>query len=244
MGGMTQASDNGIALAIETSGRVGSVALGRGAELLAVATFQTTHGHGVELLPTADRLCREAGLSPDVVGQVYVSGGPGSFTGLRIGITFAKAMSMAVGAAVVRVPTLDVIAQNALGMDVRPSRVVVVLDAKRRRIYTATFTLESDRYLPVDEAAERDPTQYLPGLGPVAALGEGIPYHAPAVQAADNVTVLPDSLSRARAEVVFELGRQAAAAQQFISIDELTPIYIRRPEAEEKWEARQAADEA
>ena len=82
-------------LAIETSGRIGSVALGFGDRVAQVRTFSTTHHHAVELLLTADALCREHGVSPGSLDELYVSGGPGSFTGLRVGITFARTLAWA-----------------------------------------------------------------------------------------------------------------------------------------------------
>jgi tRNA threonylcarbamoyladenosine biosynthesis protein TsaB len=237
---MTVDANTTISISVETSGRVGSVAVARGEEIVAGRSFSTQRGHGVELLPTVSALCEQAGVAPSAVKHVYVSGGPGSFTGLRIGVTFAKAMALAVGARVVRVPTLDVIAQNALAIISRPSRVVAVLDAKRRHVYASAFDLAGEHYEPIDEPNERDPESYLQSLGPVTVLGEGIAYHQQAIEAVEGVTIGGEELSRARAETVHRLGRRMALSGLFISIGELIPIYVRRPEAEEKWDERHA----
>ncbi|HEY3243629.1 MAG TPA: tRNA (adenosine(37)-N6)-threonylcarbamoyltransferase complex dimerization subunit type 1 TsaB, partial [Phycisphaerae bacterium] len=85
------------ALAIETSGRIGSLALAHGDRLIDVRTFSTALRHAVELMPTLDALCRQHRVAPEQVGEVYVSGGPGSFTGLRIGITVARTLAWAGG---------------------------------------------------------------------------------------------------------------------------------------------------
>ncbi len=227
-----------LAIAVETSGRLGSVAIGRGDAVLASAEFSTQHNHGVELLPTVVRLSERVGIRAHEFRHVYVSGGPGSFTGLRIGISFAKAMALATGAQVVRVPTLDVVAQNALEIAPPPPRVAVVLDAKRGNVYCAGFRLEDGAYLALDEPAERDPASWLQEQVPVVVLGEGIAYHRPAIESVSGVQIGSERLNQPRAATVHRLGRALAATGRFIDRRELIPIYVRRPEAEEKWEQR------
>ena len=74
------------ALAIETSGRVGSVAVVEDGRVLAEDTFPHGLQHAAEIIPRLDGLCRAQGWSPAEVRELYVSAGPGSFTGLRIGV--------------------------------------------------------------------------------------------------------------------------------------------------------------
>ena len=138
-----------------------------------------------------------------------MSGGPGSFTGLRLGITVARTLAWAGRSRqvrCVRVPTLDVIAQNALDETEPPTNLVVLLDAKRQRVYAAAFVLADGGYQRVTEPAERSVAELAATLpAGCAAIGEGIPYHQPAVDRA-GLTVLPEGLNRARAEVVHRLG--------------------------------------
>ncbi|MCB9849213.1 MAG: tRNA (adenosine(37)-N6)-threonylcarbamoyltransferase complex dimerization subunit type 1 TsaB [Phycisphaerales bacterium] len=238
---MSSPTDNPPIVAVETSGSCGSVAVGMGDEILGSERFDARNNHGVELLPTVDRLTRRHGIAPAEIAQVYVSGGPGSFTGLRIGVTFAKALAHASGAKVVRVPTLTVIAQNALDLPQPPARVAAILDAKRKNVFAASFALQDQAYVPMDEPDERDPADYLASLGEVAVLGEGVARHAEVLKRLPNVTVLADELHEARAAIVYQLGREQAARGDFIAQNELAPSYIRRPEAEERWEERQGA---
>jgi len=228
------------AVAIETSGRIGSVAIARGDDLLHVATFSTALQHAVELMPTIDRLCRQHRVAPTQVSELYVSGGPGSFTGLRIGITVARTLAWAGGVRVVRVPTLDVVAQNALDVSPSPQFVAVLLDAKRQNVFAAVFALDGDRYVATTPARELDPRTFLAGLPPsCAVLGEGVAYHRAAVDSS-GLTVLTEPLNRAKAEVVWRLGRLGAATEGYDDPRMLVPIYIRRPEAEEVWERKHA----
>ena len=203
--------------------------------------FPAHQRHAVELLPTVEALLGRHGVRPDQIAEVYVSGGPGSFTGLRLGITFAKMVALDGAARLVRVPTLGVIAQNALALDPPPPWVAVVLDAKRGHVFAAAFELAAEpvpAYRLAGEAAEVEPGAFLASLPRAAAvLGEGVPYHREAV-AASGLVVVPDTHNVARAEVVYRLGHVRARAGRYHDPASLTPIYIRRPEAEEVYERR------
>src|SRR5689334_17417203 len=117
------------ALAIDTSSRVGSIAAARDGVVLAEEQFEHGLAHAAQIVPILDRLCRAQGWSPARdIDQLYVSAGPGSFTGLRIGITLAKTMALASGVKLVAVPSLRVLVENA---PADANHVIVVLDAKR-----------------------------------------------------------------------------------------------------------------
>lgn len=262
------------ALAIETSGRTGSVAIVRDGIVLAEPTFEHGLKNAAAILPMIDRLCREQGIGPADIKELYLSIGPGSFTGLRIGVTLAKTMALTTRVKIVAVPTVEVLAHNAPA-DAR--HVIIVLDAKRDQIFTASFdrispspgtpgkggvrvpldhaspagTAEPSPYprQPADlpEYRERDKAQLssLPEMlarspRPVHLLGEGIPYHDKFIPRDDpGVIVTAPDTWRARAAVVAHIGQRMARQGIFADPDRLTPLYIRKPEAEEKWEASQ-----
>jgi tRNA threonylcarbamoyladenosine biosynthesis protein TsaB len=223
------------ALAIETSGRTGSIALVEGGAVVAQDEFPHGLQHAAEIIPRIDRLCRERGWGPGDLRELYVSAGPGSFTGLRIGVTLAKTMAFATGAKIVAVPTVYVLARNAPA-DAR--HVMIVLDAKRDQIFTARFFRLHEEWAIVEPAHLDDlPSMLARAPGPIHLLGEGIPYHQKFIPAGDpSVIVTPPELWRARASAVAEEGLRLSSAGQFTEPDRFTPIYIRRPEAEEKWE--------
>ena len=104
--------DNPLILAVETSGRLGSVALAQGDKLLSETCFSGPMRHSAEIFPAITGLLNKFDKKPDQIEQVYISAGPGSFTGLRIAVTFAKTLALANGAKIVAVDTLDVIAAN------------------------------------------------------------------------------------------------------------------------------------
>ncbi len=229
------------ALAIETSGRVGSIAViidGR-----VVSEEQFAHGlqHAAQIVPIIDRLWRAQGCSPGDIPELYVSAGPGSFTGLRIGITLAKTLSLATGVKLVGVPSVRVLAENA---PAEAQHLIIVLDAKRGQIFTARFERSDDGWIEHEPAHLDDlPSIIARAPRPVHLLGEGIAYHENLIPKGDrSVIVTSSSTWRARAAAVAKTGMSMARRGQFADPLTLSPIYIRRPEAEEKWIDRQDAN--
>ena len=140
-------------LAVETSSRVGSVALALGEKMLAESGFSAPLRHSAEVFPAIRGLLDSAGRRPSQIEHVYVSCGPGSFSGLRIGATIAKIMSLANATRIVAVDTLDVVAAKVVdigGTGSQPicdrqthaagcQRVAAVLDAKRGSFFIAVY---------------------------------------------------------------------------------------------------------
>jgi tRNA threonylcarbamoyl adenosine modification protein YeaZ len=247
------------ALAIETSGRIGSVAVVEDGAVLAEETFSHGLQNAARIVPAIDRLCRRRQWTPKDVRELYVSAGPGSFTGLRIGVTLAKTFALATGVKIVAVPTVRVLAENAPS---EATHLIIVLDAKRDQIFTARLQRTADGW-ETREPAHLDSLAAMIARSPrpVYLLGEGIPYHEKFIQSADRdataleraasltiqaeadavastadsgVFITPADAWRARAEAVAKLGHAMARAGEFSDPDRLAPIYIRRPEAEEK----------
>jgi tRNA threonylcarbamoyladenosine biosynthesis protein TsaB len=222
------------ALAIETSGRLGSVAAVDDSLVVSEETFPHGLKHAADILPIIDRLIRARGWSPTDVEHLYVSAGPGSFTGLRIAVTLAKTMALATGVKLVAVPTLRVLATNAPG-DAR--HLIIVLDAKRDQIFTARFEKEAGSWIE-RESPRLDSLQAMLTRSPrpVHLLGEGIPYHQKFIPDDPSVIITPQETWRARATAVADLGMKMAQAGQFTDPLKLAPIYLRQPEAEEKYD--------
>lgn len=221
-------------LAIETSGRSGSVALGEDDRIIAEGAFAHGLQHAAKLLPMIDDLTRHAGWRPNDIDHVYLSIGPGSFTGLRIGVTLAKTLAMATGAKIVAVPSARVLLENA---PAEATEVVIVLDAKRGQIFTARYarTAANEDWNELEPAHLDTLAAILARAGrPVHLIGEGIPYHQAALVGEAGVIVTDSPLWQARASAVFALGRTAAVGNSFADPLTLTPLYVRLPEAEEK----------
>lgn len=247
-----------VIVAIETSSRNGSVALARGPELLAETEFPTHREHARELLPTLDSLCRGQSVDPNDLEQCHLSIGPGSFTGLRVAVTFARHLALATGVKIVAAPTLDVIVENCAAMDSPPCRVAVLLDAKRGQVFAAVYQLDPPvcrppsgatstpradtaaafAYRRIVEPCLSEPARLLGSLAkPLAVVGEGIDYHRAAVEGI-GAEVLDRSLWPPKARNVYRVGWRRALEGGFTPPRDLVPFYLRRPEAEELWEKR------
>lgn len=234
-------------IAFETSGRIGSIALAEGDIFLAAQVFDAPQTHSRQALQVAADLVRSVGWTPDDLNEVYVSAGPGSFNGLRVGITAAKTLAFALNIPVVAVPSTEVLALNAenISAELGPiQRLAVIMDAKRRQVFAAVFEpnpaaqsfipgyrifLEATVVTPVDLLA-KIPT-------PLHVLGEGLRWHQDAFTA-PGITCLPEPYWQPTAANVHRIGWLRARAGLYARPDELIPIYLRRPEAVEKWEQR------
>ncbi len=123
-------------LAIDTATRTASLALHDGGQVRYEATWEAGRRHTVQLAPRLFAALEDLGLGAEDLTAVAVTTGPGSFTGLRVGMALAKGLSMARNLPLVGIPTLDVVAV-AQGRDRRP--LIAVLQAGRGRICTATY---------------------------------------------------------------------------------------------------------
>jgi tRNA threonylcarbamoyladenosine biosynthesis protein TsaB len=228
-------------LAVETSSRNGSIALAAGERLLAYRPFdqtRPTRDHAVDMLPMLDATLAELGWQPGDIQHIYVSAGPGSFTGLRIAFSFAKTLAFSLGCKLVLVPTVEVLAANAPPDAIN---VAVVLDAKRSQVYTAAFSRDAAgqplrQVYPTQVVAPAEMLAAAPK--PLSVLGEGIDYHRDALAFGPDVIELPREIWPPRADVVARTGLAMAQAGRFTNPDDAIPIYLRRPEAEEVWEKK------
>ncbi len=239
-----QTHDRRYCLAFETSDTTSSMALGRGTEVLETRTLDEPMQHARLFLPTLAKLCKDFGVSPAHIRRIFVSVGPGSFTGLRVGIMTARIMGLCHDVDFIPVPTLEVIAQNALEADAVPQRVLVMLDAKRNHVYAGAFDRCDDGFAAICEPTEADPvgfwsTYHTPQGRSCAVLGNGTLRYEELLTDA-GATLLNHALALPRAQVVYGLGTAIAERNGAIQRRDLVPTYVRPPEAEEQWARRQS----
>ena len=129
-------------LAIDTATRLISLALHDGQSVAAESTWQTDQYHTAELAPQAALLLRRAGVEPARLQAIAVAIGPGSYTGLRIGLGFAKGLALAQGVPLVGVPTLDGLMR---AQPQRAERALALLQAGRGRVSAAPYRWEARR---------------------------------------------------------------------------------------------------
>jgi tRNA threonylcarbamoyladenosine biosynthesis protein TsaB len=130
-------------LGIETSTLMVGVAILDKAGLVAEYRFEATRSRSERLMPMIDRVLKDSQMTPQDLEGLAVSMGPGSFTGLRVGLSTAKGLAFALGLPVVGVPTLEVLAAPlAAARCAYP--ICPMLDAKRQEVYTALFSADSE----------------------------------------------------------------------------------------------------
>ncbi|HEW78579.1 MAG TPA: tRNA (adenosine(37)-N6)-threonylcarbamoyltransferase complex dimerization subunit type 1 TsaB [Phycisphaerales bacterium] len=229
-------------LAVETSGRIGSVAIAFGGQLLAEATFTGPMRHSAEIFPAVCGLLDRFSRKSEEIGHIYISVGPGSFTGLRIAVTLAKTMHLANAAKIVAVDTLDIIAANAVNLTTQNhepqttshEKIATILDAKRGQFFIAVYQRNTShrvwqKVLPDSLMTASDfLEQFAAADQPIWLLGEGLVYYKDKFKA-DGIFFLDEKYWRPRAEKVHLLGWQMALEGRFADALTLQPTYLRQP---------------
>ncbi|MBX7072250.1 MAG: tRNA (adenosine(37)-N6)-threonylcarbamoyltransferase complex dimerization subunit type 1 TsaB [Pirellulales bacterium] len=218
-------------LALETTGTAGSVAALSGKKLLHEAALDPRQRSAQSLAPAIQQLLAEVGWRSADVQLTAVAIGPGSFTGLRVGVMTAKTWAYATGGAVLGVNTLEAIAEQSL---TEPGCVTVVFDAQRKQLFSSCYERRPDAILqelsPVTIINVDDWLQLLaPGMrvsGPMLErIGQQLPAHS---APADPRTWHP------RASTVGQLAARDWMAGRRDDLWALAPNYYRRSAAEEK----------
>lgn len=222
-------------LALDTSTPRAAVVLATSAGLVRAATPDPAQRHGRNLVPAIRDLLREAGLAPADLDGLAVGLGPGSYTGLRIGLTAAKTLAYATGTPLVGLDSLEAIARNAPAEELRVS---VLADAQRGDVYVADF-------------ARPDPGAALVKAGPtrVESLADWsarltVPAFVLGPALERLRTALPGPARTGPPELdwpaalrVLDLAREVWATGRRDDPLFLEPSYLRRSSAEDQWDA-------
>jgi len=217
-------SDDAPGLAIEMTTRHGAVLLSRGDDVIDVADVPAERQASERLVAVAADLLASHGVAPRELSAIHVSRGPGSFTGTRVAVTFAKTLALTTGASLVAVETAEVIRRLVPG----GGRVGVVLDARRGAIWLQPFEGNAAGEPRLLDAAD------LPAAMPPPAtlVGEGLDYFREAIARHAGYELWPTW--RPDVRDVFTLGRGKLAAGRLADVDGLVPRYVREPQAVEK----------
>jgi len=214
-------------LALDTSSFAASAAVVEGERTLGVVGLRTRRPSRA-LLPLVERLFQSLGLRPADLDAWAVTTGPGSFTGLRVGMTAIQTLAHALERPVLGVATLEALAAAARR---HPPPLCILLDARRGRVYAATFTLAAGWPVPMGPVEDADPAEYLSRLRwPATLVGDGLRAHPEAEAAAP-------SGSRRRevdpflAPAVGALAHRAWQRGEAVAAGGLRPFYVRLPDA-------------
>src|SRR5688572_26985898 len=219
-------------LGVESSGSRGGVALLEDGRTLGEALFEAGMVHGREIAPAADRLLRAAGLGPSSLDLIAVDIGPGSYTGLRVGLAAAKGLAYALGRPLIGVPSLDVLADMGASLG---STLATALDAKWDQVYAAFYEVKNGRPALASEMFAERPEAFAARVAAgVTVVGDALERHAD-LFTARGARLAPRELWTPRPSVVASLGLARFREGQRHDSATLVPMYLRKTEAEEKF---------
>lgn len=228
-----------IVLAIEVSAQAASAALVNSEKILAEVTVNNKLNHSVTLMPMVEFMFKTVEFELSDVDYIAVTTGPGSFTGIRIGVATAKALAHGAGKKLLGVPTLDALAYNIFD---ESNIIVPIMDARRNQVYTCFYShfggsmQKLTDYMAVDisECLEKA-CSYNKG---VIFLGDGISVYGNLILETDKSFKLApanNNMQRASSAALAGMSNLDSAT----SYDKLEIFYLRKSQAEREYEEKQ-----
>ncbi|WP_109733965.1 tRNA (adenosine(37)-N6)-threonylcarbamoyltransferase complex dimerization subunit type 1 TsaB [Faecalicatena orotica] len=234
-------------LAIDSSGLTATVAVVEEDRTVAEYTIDYKKTHSQTLLPMIDAVAKMVELDLSTIDAIAVAGGPGSFTGLRIGSATAKGLGLALDKPLIHIPTADGLAYQVYGCE---DIICPIMDARRNQVYTGLYTFSrkagekegTRRVEPVFQVMRMQMAVSIDDLihrlntygRPVVFLGDGVPVYRDTIDKYIQVpySFAPSYMNRQRAAVVGALGIKYFKAGKFESAMEHQPDYLRVSQAE------------
>ena len=223
-------------LALETATLAGSIAIADDAEgLIGEVKVNVGIAHSERLMPSIEWLLKASGISIKEIDAFGVSIGPGSFTGLRIGLSTAKGFAFAADRPIVPVRTIDAFART---MPFCRHMICPMLDARKNEVYAGLYRWEDNLCKEILPQTAIDPADLLKKINePVVFMGEGSKIYKDIIAEVieTNAVFAPLSKMSPSASTVAEIAIEKI--RQGVTTDpvSLTPLYIRKSEAEIRW---------
>jgi tRNA threonylcarbamoyladenosine biosynthesis protein TsaB len=216
----------------------GSVAIITEDCLIAEYSLNTRTTHAERLMSVIDYILRTVSLCIQDIHGIAIGLGPGSFTGLRIGVTTAKSLAYSIQKPIVAIPSLDALASQYLFTDLL---ICPILDARKQEVYTAFFRNTGSSVEKLSEYSVITPEHVLREITePVIFLGDGVLRYRQYIETrlgqhalfADAAHLLP------RGSLIAKLGCDRLIAGEYDDCFALTPLYVRKSDAEIHWEKK------
>ena len=228
-------------LSVDTSGTVAGVAVFRDGRLAFETYLDHEMTHSQVLMPMMEQGLEALKMRLDEIDCFACTVGPGSFTGVRIGVSTVKALAYACGKSVLGVNTLDALAYNVV---THSGYICAVMDARCHQVYTAMFVSDGEklarvqdyRALPVEECMAAWPDN-----GGILLVGDGVQAYRNEWEnhTGGRIAFAPDHLIRQRASAVGAYAKALLqAGRQAVDPIVLEPLYLRLPQAEREYQRR------
>lgn len=208
-----------------------------------IASFSTSKGkrHAETLVPAIDFLCRQAHIELVEIGAIAVDVGPGLFTGLRVGVATAKAMASAL-----RVPVVGVSSLDLLAFPLRWSnrRIVSVVDARRGEVFYAFYRQVPGGVQRLSEPQVGSPEELCNEMQATGedcvAVGDGARRYADQLVDLIKVEIADAGLAYPSPSSLVQLAHARALREEFVNPWDVSPVYLRKADAEINWVSREA----
>jgi tRNA threonylcarbamoyladenosine biosynthesis protein TsaB len=215
---------------LDTSTLAGSIALLEGEAVAAEVNVNLGRKHTERLLPGMDWMFQELSIEPREIEAIAVDIGPGSFTGLRVGLATAKGLAISLSAPIVGVSSLETLAWP---LRFYPGKILALIDARKGQVF-AGFFQGGDEFKPASEPAALDPGALLERINErTLVVGDGLAaYREVFAKVKDKILVAGFEFDQPRASVVGRLGLIRLARGESDDPDTLAPVYLRGSDAE------------
>ena len=229
-------------LAVDTSSLVAAVAVVDNSRVLGEYSINHKKTHSQKLMPMIKEIMESLDLSPNDIDIYAASSGPGSFTGLRIGITTIKAIAYAVQKPVISVPTLDALAYN---IPIPGIIICPIMDARNSQVYSALYKLEKGFPVKITEymgVPIAELVQIIKGKNSnVVFTGDAVEMHKDFLkkELEEKCEFAPGNLLLQRGSSVAQIALKMASEGLLESCFDMAPFYLRKSQAEREYEKNQ-----
>jgi tRNA threonylcarbamoyladenosine biosynthesis protein TsaB len=227
-------------LLLETSGSSGIVALGFGSTIVAHRVLEIAKKHVSDMAPAIAEMLKECGWEAKNLDAIATGIGPGSYTGLRIGLMSSRTLAMMTGARLLGISTFEILAQHCL--DVGHAKVEIIADAQQDKIYAQHFENNNSQLISASELKIVSTAEWVANRDiSFAIAGPGVPKVIPLVPANQGMVV--EQSGDINKESFLALALKKLFSHHSDDPLSLQPLYLRRSSAEEQWDKR-IADKA
>ncbi len=231
-------------LAIDSSSVVATVGIIENDTIVGEYTINTKMTHSQTLLPMIEALMTITKTEKESLDGIAVSGGPGSFTGLRIGSATAKGLGLALDIPIIHVPTLEALAYNMCGIK---EYVCPIMDARRNSVYTAMYHFEGEEIITDINQCQMEIPELIKELSDrgikVVFLGDGVKVYKDALREGlgDNCVFAPVHKNMQSAASLAVLSKKYYENDNVVSADNHEPDYLRKSQAERELQEKHNA---
>ena len=228
-------------LGIDTSTMAANVAVLEDDKLICEYTINTKKTHSQKLMPMIENMLKLSDLEIKDIDAIAICVGPGSFTGLRIGMATAKAMAHVNNIPLIGVNSLEILGTN---MDLCNRKICSILDAQRNQVYMNKYILEDNKIKELEEISIKPIDELLEELSSSddkwVLVGEAVYKYKEKIESISNITIPSPANNITKASSLCLVGRDKMLANEDVyNCYDINPMYIRKSQAEEQYEEKQ-----